>query len=298
MFMGTVQAQLCTRGFLCETGATIRLTGGEVVACITAGVEVGSTGTVEMYGVSISSSIALDINLTSATASFFGAGNKIRSDLVGLVSGATFVGVSVSETPSDTSVTIRGELHVGTVDEPSETALGGGDSHTQGMTVLRTSDDIAFTDITSFVLFPADSSTAIAFNSTAVGERLYIGGSFARFSGLKKTLTVAASPTATLSQVSWEFWNGALWTSFETMSTDSDFPYTPHGCEAFRLNGSQFRFAPLPGWVTTTIDGVVSFWVRATIAGSPLVTNPVLDQIKLQTNHTEINQDGFIEFFG
>lgn len=300
MFMGTAQAQLCLRGFLSESGGLVRLTGGEIVACVTAGIEIGASATMEMYGVSVSSSVALDVNVTAATATFLGAGNKFRSDLVSFATGSSFTGVSVSQTPGDIAVVVRGELHVGTVDEPSESVFGGGDSHVQGMTVLRTSDDVAFTDITSDVALPDDGNTAAAFNSTAAGERLYVGGSFAAFPGIRPIVTVAIVPAGGTagSLLTWEFWNGSTWTEFDIMSTDASNPYVPHARAAFDLGTFQFRFGPMTGWTTTTVDGTPSFWVRVTIAGGGLSTVPTLDQIKLHTNRTEINGNGFVEFFG
>lgn len=43
--------------------------------------------------------------------------------------------------------------------------------------------------------------------------------------------------------------------------------------------------------------GVNGYWIRIRLT-TPLLTSPTLDQVKLHTNRTEINKEGFMEYFG
>lgn len=65
--------------------------------------------------------------------------------------------------------------------------------------------------------------------------------------------------------------------------------------EQIRLDTTELTVA---NWQSTTTNGVVGFPVRCRIATGPITTVPILERVKLGTNHTEINKDGFIEKFG
>lgn len=303
MGMGTVQAQLCDKGFVSTSGVAdeeplIRLTGGEIVSCITAGIEIGANSTIEMYGVSVSGSIANDIVLTAATSKFLGAGNKIRNDLVSNTSNGAFIGSSLSDQPGENAIAIRGELHVGTVNEPAESAFGGGDSHTQGMTVFTFNGVATFVDITADVKLSGDGLTAAAFAGTGVGNILYVGGDLDKFPNIKTLMTTAVVPAGAAGLITCEYWSGASWSTVNIMSTDGDAPYAPHAKELFDLGSFQYRFGSLTGWATTTVNSVTAYWMRFRISAAGMTTIPILDQIKLGTNRVEINKDGFIEYFG
>ncbi len=305
MGMGTVQCQLCLRGFFVHSGgvgteALIRLTGGEIVFCVLSAIEIGANAIIEMYGVSVSATVqptGKDMRLTAATAKFLGAGNKIRNDLVDNSGGGTFIGSSLSEVPGENAISIRGELLVGTVDEPTESVFGGGDSHTDGMTVLTFNGVATFNDITADVLLDNDGLTANAFAGSGIGNILYVGGDIARFPGTKITIDTAIVPAGGLSSLAFEFWNGVSWTAMTLMTTDADAPYLPHRFEVFNLGVFQCRFGRKTNWTQTTVDGVNAFWIRFRIT-SALATIPVLNQVKLGTNRLEINKDGFVEYFG
>ena len=133
----------------------------------------------------------------------------------------------------------------------------------------------------------------------------------------------------------WEYWDGTDWREFSFMTTDSDSPYTPKRRGSFFGGSQQIRFDRIndtgtvtdstsganvwiaaskpasqsywfddlnglawPNWTTTTVNGVNGYWVRVRQTTSGLVTVPTIDQIKLHTNRTEVNADGYIEKFG
>ena len=326
IFSGVVSAQIITTGFNCfgSSGITslIRLTGGEIVVALSNGVDIGTDATVELYGVSITGSVGNDVRLTTSSSKFIGLGNKIRSDRIRIDNvGAQIIGASLSETPGDNAVSIRGEFHVGSVDEPSESAFGGGDSHTRGMTVFRTNAaESLFTNITTDVLLPDDGNTASVDLST-IGDKIYIGGSFAAFPGIKIIVdTGLASGT-----VAWEYWDGSAWVEYRIMSSQTNSPYVPFNMTSLGTGNFQYRFGDIvnpkvplkPGmvfqsstspWVTSAsansawssvvVNRVTSFWVRIRVVIAILPNPLVLDQIKLHTNRTEINGDAWMEYFG
>jgi hypothetical protein len=90
------------------------------------------------------------------------------------------------------------------------------------------------------------------------------------------------------------------------MSTKSTSPYTTYANETFAYGVSlpspisyQYRFGRNDNWATTTVNGILGYWVRARLTTVSNITQiPSIIQIKLHTNRTEINADGFTEFFG
>lgn len=301
--LGTCKVQFCNKGFVTGSGVAnqeplLRVTSGEIVNTVITGVEVGADTKMELYSVSISSSMGQDVTLLSSSSSFVGTGNKIREDLILNNSNGNFVGSSLSQVPGENSVSINGELHVGSVEEPTESTFGGGDSHVRGMTILRFDGVSTFTDITNDVKFSGDGLTAAAFDGTGIGNILYIGGSIGKFPNIKINITAGVTPTNATGLITTEYWNGSSWASFNLMSTDSDAPYLPHSQELFNSGSYQYRFNILSGWASTTVNSINSCWIRFRISSTGMTVIPVLDQIKIGTNRVEINKDGFVEYFG
>lgn len=172
--------------------------------------------------------------------------------------------------------------------------------------------------------FPAESITVgttsfglEAFSSTvfplvpANNDALYIGSDISlKFFGLKYFVTAglelsSGSPT---DAIVWEYWNGSAWATIPTMTTKSNAPYTSFGDDSFGFGDSdlaagpanyQIRFGPMTSWSTTTVNGTAGFWIRVRVIDASLITQvPVVEQFKLHTNRTEINNDGFMEYFG
>jgi len=92
------------------------------------------------------------------------------------------------------------------------------------------------------------------------------------------------------------------------MATDSNFPYTQKGHHIAETDNSseqwRFGFDPLTlpqVWekVTLNINGTdyTKYWARFRV-NQAIVTDPVIEQLKLHTNRFEINSDGTEERFG
>lgn len=208
-------------------------------------------------------------------------------------------GNALNETLGDVGIVNFGELSVGYPGKGAETVMGEGDSHTIGMYVYREDTLGVFTDITSSLEFP-DSTNVDLFSGTAVGNRVYIGGTIQTFPGIAAQITTGMLPSQILT---WEYWNGAAWTAFNVMKTNRTAPYLPLANTAFVTTGNfQLRFGTMTGWVANSVGGggvgpTAAFWVRATVT-TLLATIPQANQFKLHTNRVEVNADGFTEYFG
>ena len=194
----------------------------------------------------------------------------------------------------DEGVNIEGELHVGKYDDGKESVFGEGDSHTNGMVILSTTDSIAFTDNTSKAIDLGD--TYETFNGTTTAGSIDYIGSDLPLCGIK--LTTAVVPTVGGGSVAREYWNGSAWTVFTAMATKSDPPYTQRADNIGTVAESeQIRFDNCDDQAQTNVNGVTKYWVRFRIVTDITAVGEV-EQIKLHTNRLEINKDGFLENFG
>lgn len=164
---------------------------------------------------------------------------------------------------------------------------------------------------TSFSLL---SSSSLSFPSSPTNnDALYIGNTLYSFPGIKATFSSPITTTSSLIEtnnvITWEYWNGSIWTALPLMSTLGDAPYTVNGLNTFAFNDTitnpnnksyQYRFGRIESsWATTTINGTLAYWIRARVINAAnIVQIPVAVQFKISTDHTEINRNGFIEYFG
>ena len=182
-----------------------------------------------------------------------------------------------------------------------------------------------------------DGLTVTIFPSNTVGDIFYIGGISTNpfFLGIDIVVTTAVVPAGgrlngttepPTYHYAWEYWDGTAWTEFRIMTTD-EVNHQPFRRDSFDLGDYHIRFGQIGNtrdpisssatfvsantlaqrWVTSgtaagnwtqnTVNGVVGFWARIRLT-TVLTVVPILDQLKLQTNHAEINPDGYTEYFG
>lgn len=203
----------------------------------------------------------------------------------------------------DEGMTLYKEFHVGSPELGHETCLGGGDSYTRGMAVYSFDGSSTYTDRT--VDASSYEGSTFTFDNTGVDSAIYVASTLANGDQLKhfgiKALINTAS-TIGSGEIITEYYNGTSWTECHTMSTLSSTPYTRYAEEIFQRSGSeQVRYNTdiLNDWTKNDPMslGTNYFWIRFRIA-TTITTAPVFEQFKLHTNRTEINSDGFIEFFG
>lgn len=262
----------------------------------TTGLEVGANAIVDVFATSIINTLgSLDVALTTASSQIVGSGNRWSNQKFAIAAGATTNVTYLSNDDLEPTFRVESELSVGNILKGERSTLGEGDSHTFQMFVRTTSDGVAFNDFDVEAASPGGSSFP-PFPGIAAGNILYIGAGVTTFPGVKWVVEVATA-FGTGSFVL-EFWNGLAWAETSDMATEGDAPYLPVLFTALQ-DGLQYqqRFGKTPSWTTTTIDGQVAFWVRFRLTAG-VTSVGLLQQIKLHTNHTEINTDGFMEFFG
>lgn len=200
---------------------------------------------------------------------------------------------------NDPAYRIGTEFTVGIAARPSEAAFGEGDSTTSGMTVLQTNAaESPFVDVTS-ALVSASGSTADLWHTNAGTDKLYVICTDPRqFPGIKADVVTATTAGEGATNMVTEYWNGAAWAELPVMATDADQPYEKHACDLFtRAASDQIRFDPPSDWATTAVNSISGYIIRFRQT-AVFTTNPVLQRIKLGTNRTELNKDGFQEYFG
>jgi len=173
----------------------------------------------------------------------------------------------------------------------------------------------ASTVIVGTTSFGVESNSAPAFPSTpSNNDALYIGSQGTlplKFLGIKIFLSKPITLTSgTLSNtIINEYWNGSAWVTLPLMSTHSDTPYDSFANDTYGYDDAtvgnpdpvafQYRYGDIPDWATTTVDGTSGYWVRTRIVTAANIDQiPIIEQIKLHSNRTEINKDGYLEFFG
>ena len=160
--------------------------------------------------------------------------------------------------------------------------------------------------------FSLDARSIPVFPTTfADDDALYIGNSLPLiFPGIKLGFTkpITLSSGSVTDAVTWEFWDGSSWAKLCLLSTLSDSPYTAFANQTLAIDQTiispnsadfHYRFGDIDTWATTTIDGTLAYWVRCRLVDSSVVTqNPILEFVNLHTNSTEIDADGYLEYFG
>ena len=182
-----------------------------------------------------------------------------------------------------------------------------------------------------------DGNSVTIFPSNTVGDIFYIGGDPTNgiFPGIDIVVTTAVVPAGgrlngttepPTYHYAWEYWDGTAWTEFRIM-TVNETTHKSSRRDSFDLGTFHLRFGhigntkdPIPSaatfgsantlaqrWVTSgtaagnwtenTVNSVSAFWARARLT-TVLTTVPILDQVKLQTNHFEITAEGYTEYFG
>ena len=253
-----------------------------------------TASTMSMMSTQIKSSSTWDIVIDNNTCVITGQGSEFLNTLFSFPTGTDINILHMSPIPGDPNLHIIGGFHVGRHDFPTETSLGRGSAHTIGMSCWAFNGTATYTDRTA-TWTSHTGSTASFFDGTASGRITYIGGDYT-FPGLRIDATTIINMGA--GAIAYEYWNGAAWTAFELMNTTAAQPWTRYANSIFTIASQmQFRFGTMTGWATTSVNGTTKYWVRFRIT-TGITTSPTVERIGLQTNHTEVNSDGIIEYFG
>lgn len=259
-------------------------------------------GTIYALACDVLDTHAWDILLEGGTSStLFVGGTVIEREKVSQAAGTRITGSVSTRTSGDAGTQTYGEGSFGTPDQPAEIAAGEGDSNTRNMFVL--SDDGTGTSFVNNTVAAssASGSTFSLLQGVALNQVAYFGNTTRQFTGIKTNGGGTAIGLGA-GAIVWEFWDGAAWTTFRIFVTDAASPYAQKASDAFAITSTadQIRFDTVTinsSWAITTVDGISGYWVRVRVT-SAITAVPVLQRIKLGTNRTEINSDGFVEFFG
>ena len=204
---------------------------------------------------------------------------------------------------NDSAFRVGTELSVGSILAPREAAFGEGDSGVGGMQVwVFDASAGTWTDRTT----EAKSATGSTFAMLGdVGDKLVIGHT-GKFPNMRYTATIAA----VLGSGAFDFqvWDGAALQTLPFMVTQASSPYNQLEKSLFQAAESQqCRFgtddtASYGAWTARdpsgagTLDSI--FWLEITVITANLTTPATFQRFKIGNNRTEINSDGFSEFFG
>ena len=227
----------------------------------------------------------------------------------GLTGTSENVSVEINDVGDDRAVHIYGgELSVGTPQDPREAVFGGGDSYpapiafhcteanTTGLTITGA---INITDI----LQSDTGSTVGLYGGTEVGRFILVGSDYP-YLGTK--MKIADGGSVDPNNVRLESWIGdGVYNHVSYMASNANYPHTQTGNSFGNYPSEQWRFGFDPTqpstWapLTLNINGVdiTKYWGRMTVE-TPIVADPVIEQLKCHTSRAEINATGTLEFFG
>ena len=282
----------CVVGLKVVNSSLYRISGGVIKDCDTS-IHLDTGGIINILNTGIDNSTTWDIDISDSNCEFLGYGNRIQLDKINNPQNAEFNSGALSTQEGNKAVQIS-NLHVGSYNFPAKSAFGGGESTIQTMNVFRKTSGGTYSDVTTEAS-SAIGSTFSAFSETSVGAELYIGGIF-KFPGLKMIIdTITSSPETYFIS---EYWNGSTWTEFYIMWSESENMRLTYAQQHFQNIGNyQLRFGEMKDWDLETINTKELYWVRFRLT-TLITVIPVIEQIKLHTNRSVINTDGFIEFFG
>jgi len=203
--------------------------------------------------------------------------------------------------PGNKGYEIANELHVGVPELGRESAVGEGDSYTRGMLVY-TYNGTAYTDVSEDAA--SSSGSTFTFPNTSADTAIYVSSSLEngdkiQHLGIRQNISTAVVLGA--GEIVAEYYNGS-WTEFSTMTSEALPDYIPLDGNLFSTTGNvhtRYNCKIDNDWAKNDPMslGVTYFWVRFRIKTS-ITTAPVFEQWRLHSNHTEMNPDGWIEYFG
>lgn len=293
----------CTSAINVSTSGSVNLFNGFIKNC-DQGIYVNGSSSAEIFGVACKD-CTLDLVVTSGS-DVNGAGNGFRTDRMQIDENADLVLSHISDFPGDEGFEVKGELHVGTPEQPKETVLGEGDSYTRDMFVYIGDATSAITDVTTSA--QSFGGSTFTFSANTVGQCVYMTSDKMKDSDYLKHLGVKVSidTSATNGVIDVEYWNGSAWVHVDHMYTDSSGQYYPYGeltsAGSILAKSYQVRYdnnLSNGSWAKNDPNGSGTnrYWIRWRITKT-FNQLPVFEQIKLHSNRFEVNGDGWIEYFG
>lgn len=251
------------------------------------------------------SNCSTDISIADTDSTIVCATTNSNRNKISLPTGYTsFYGNFNDLTDGDEATVFYSEVAVGRPEDGKEAIFGEGDSYTRGMLFYSyNASTTNYTNRTSDVITPDDGNTA-TFDGTAIDNALYLtttltnrNGSNIKYLGAKDKISTAGVGGSYI----FEYWNGGSWVEMKRMVVTSSSNYLMTESIFDNIGQYQVRYDDSvdSSWVPNDPMGLGEnyYWVRVRITSSPSVL-PVFDQIKIHSNRSEINEDGYLEYFG
>lgn len=269
-----------------------------------------SATSVKLVGFQVFDANDIDIDQQGVGTSISIANGFLSSANIQAVDHGSLSLFYLDQTSGENAVEVVSELHVGSVEHPSEFSSGQGDSTARGMVVLTTdntttsvSDGGNITDVSTEAA--STTGSTFTFQGLGAGHSIIVGldrelnGNKVKHWGLKVNQTLAAVLGA--GNFVFERWDGAAWTAFNIMAVEDTLNYRYADQIFLRPNSTeQIRYGLTEDnatWAQKTIDGRNLYWVRIRIT-SLVTTLPVFQRFKAHTSRLEITEFGAINHYG
>jgi len=190
-------------------------------------------------------------------------------------------------------------FEVGHANKGFETNLGRGSEYQNGVHVI-TSGASGPVVVTTTAKTEGD---LFSFQSLTAGEQIYLGssqrypsGDYLNFNGFEVEYTGSTGGTYTI-----EYYSGGTWVDIKYQVVHHNLGYnyanTLFSRNVGTLEDIRFGVEENNGWSTTTIDGQEGKWIRITMV-TPPASLPQIDLVWLEPSHTEVNDNGILNFYG
>jgi hypothetical protein len=195
---------------------------------------------------------------------------------------------------------ILGDTQIGSPTEPSKLAIGEGLYVNNGVAIFSNNNLEVGTwiDNTNSALNIVSDGFNL-FQSVDVDNCLYFGSNIDIF-GFKINIVEPTLSITPLNDIIWEFWNGTTWVEFYVMQTYPDYPCNTYINSFVSIESKfhiRFGLTSTAPFALKTLNGISKKWIRLRVV-NVLSSIPTGEYVKIHTNATLINTDGFIEYFG
>lgn len=296
-----------------QTGTGITISDGSraivsnsILEILQDGIVIDDDSILEIFGGNMEDCGTSSIKQLSPNANITFSGTRIKESGFTFSNLSNISGYIQNNQQGDKGINFFDEIRVGLPGLGKESVFGEGDSYTNGVKVFSF-DAISsgFTDVTQTATVP--DGDYVGFTANTADNAIYMSslipnstGGPITFPGFK--LLNLTGATLGSGGINVEFWDGDSWEIVNHMTTVDDGTFLPKANDPFTVDGSQqIRLSEQLGdyWVANDPVnlGQDNFWLRLRIT-SAITSSPLFDQFKLHTNRTEINADGFREYFG
>ena len=291
------------RGLATDGDGSFQIATSQIQYCLI-GVYHNSTSLFEANGLIIDSTNAVPLERVGTS--------PIKSTLATSMELEKVVSSSVDNLFGSLTDISQGKAKFRVLDEASfglpgagiETVMGEGDSYVNGMIVFT--NDGATNWVNETAAASSGTSSTFTFQGTGAGNAIYLSSGrrdkddtdYLKFFSQKIETTIAAVLGG--GEIIAEYWNGA-WVEFNHMSTEATTPFQTYAKNIFeRVGTEQLRFDPdiNDDWAVSdpVPIGISTYWIRFRIL-TAITTAPTFERWKVGTNRTELDKNGFMEFF-